>query len=231
MTKRVVIPVLFVILALFPAMGYAQTSGESIYLPAAAINGAELIGPPPAAGSEEKFAQLETVLWMQRTRTPQQISFAKRTEKLSLATFAPIISEDLLQVNAAALDKLFADVKAEVYANVDVLKADYDVPRPFSASDLVKPLVEPDPVKSYPSGHSTLSMVYGKLLAGLFPDKAEELTALASQIGYGRVIAGVHYPADVVAGQKLGAAYAEAIQGQQSYQDAIAEIRASQTVD
>jgi acid phosphatase (class A) len=41
---------------------------------------------------------------------------------------------------------------------------------------------------------------YSRLISEIFPDRRQALMDLANQIGYGRVIAGVHYPMDVLAG-------------------------------
>ena len=59
----------------------------------------------------------------------------------------------------------------------------------------------------------------------MFPDKKVELMELALQIGYGRPIAGVHYPMDVVAGQKLGNAYADVIMAQPAFKEALKKIK------
>ena len=55
----------------------------------------------------------------------------------------------------------------------------------------------------------------------MFPDKKDELMELALQIGYGRAIAGVHYPMDIVAGQKLGNVYGDAITQSQAFKEAL----------
>jgi len=47
---------------------------------------------------------------------------------------------------------------------------------------------------------------------------------LAIRIGYGRVIAGVHYPDDIVSDQKLGQAYADVIVEQPAFKDAVKRI-------
>ncbi len=48
---------------------------------------------------------------------------------------------------------------------------------------------------------------------------------LAEQVGYGRVIAGVHYPIDVTAGQKLGNAFVDVIVEQPGFKAALARIK------
>ena len=57
---------------------------------------------------------------------------------------------------------------------------------------------------SYPSGHATHGMVDALVLAAIFPEQRDALLARGEQIGNDRVIAGIHWPSDVAAGQKLG---------------------------
>ena len=84
------------------------------------------------------------------------------------------------------------------------------------------------PVASYPSGHAIRATVYARRLAEIFPEHADALLELARQIGYGRVIAGVHYAMDVLAGQKLGEAHADLIVEQPAFEDAVERIRGRQ---
>lgn len=56
---------------------------------------------------------------------------------------------------------------------------------------------------SFPSGHATSSLAVGLSLALLVPTAAPPLVALALLVGASRVVLGVHYPGDVVAGQLI----------------------------
>ncbi|MEM9481622.1 MAG: phosphatase PAP2 family protein [Verrucomicrobiota bacterium] len=197
------------------------------YLPQGAVDGAAIIGPPPALDSNEFQAEMKTVLWLQRTRTPEQIAFAQTT--LDVERFTPTIGSDLFATNARELMTILNIVVEEVRLDYDVLKAKFDVPRPFVRNKKVKPIMKARKVPSYPSGHAIRSIVWARLLSDVFPDKREALMQLAYQIGYGRVIAGLHYPADVIAGQKLGNAYADAILKNPVYQSKIASITTPRT--
>ena len=59
-------------------------------------------------------------------------------------------------------------------------------------------------IGNYPSGHSTRATLYAEVLAEVFPDQRQELLERGREIGWDRVIAGVHYPSDVSAGRVLG---------------------------
>ena len=58
--------------------------------------------------------------------------------------------------------------------------------------------------RSYPSGHAAQSMIIAKYVAGKVPKIEKELMAAAHECGYGRVIAGFHYPSDFEIGNLLG---------------------------
>ena len=58
--------------------------------------------------------------------------------------------------------------------------------------------------RSYPSGHATQSVLVAKYVAGKVPRLEKDLMAAAYECGYGRVIAGFHYPSDFEIGNLLG---------------------------
>lgn len=59
---------------------------------------------------------------------------------------------------------------------------------------------------SYPSGSSTVAVVYGEAFAALDPERAPEIRRMAHEIGQSRLVCGMHYPSDVAAGEVLGRA-------------------------
>ena len=213
--------VLLVIAAALPLQ--ATDTSENVYLSMTPAQSEALIGPPPARDSAEHKTQMDIVLWLQKTRTPEQVAFVEKT--LSLERFAPIIAEALIDVDGLELKNTFAAILSEVQSDYDTVKAVYGEPRPFQINDAVKPVGDARPVASYPSGHAIRATVYASLLSEIFPDHKDALMDLAEQIGYGRVIAGVHYPIDVTAGQKLGGAYASDIAAQPAFKAAVEKIK------
>lgn len=86
---------------------------------------------------------------------------------------------------------------------------------------------------SYPSGSSTVAVVYGEAFAALDPEHADEIRRMAHEMGQSRVICAMHYPRDVAAGEELGrAVYAAAAERPQFAADlaaARAELLALRT--
>jgi acid phosphatase (class A) len=57
---------------------------------------------------------------------------------------------------------------------------------------------------SYPSGHSSGTELQARILGTLFPAQSEQLLIRARQVADSRVIGGVHYTSDTLAGIALG---------------------------
>lgn len=57
---------------------------------------------------------------------------------------------------------------------------------------------------SYPSGSASVGVAYGEAIAALDPAHAEAAREIGHQIAVSRAVCGMHYPADVAAGETLG---------------------------
>ena len=57
---------------------------------------------------------------------------------------------------------------------------------------------------SFPSGHTAAAFVMATLIAFYYPTLAGLAYSLASIIGFSRVLLGVHFPSDILAGAALG---------------------------
>ncbi|QLH38524.1 MAG: phosphatase PAP2 family protein [Defluviicoccus sp.] len=216
-------PFLVLVLVILAAPLQAREADVRRFLPVGSVDVARLVPSPPAVGSADFEEEMAVVFWLQRTRTSEQVEFVRKT--LDVQRFAPLLGEALLTVDGLELKHTIDSAIDEVRAEYDAIKADYDLPRPFVVNQDVHPVGDARPVASYPSGHAIRAIVYARLLGAIFPDRQDALLHLAHQIGYGRVIAGVHYPADVLVGQRLGSAYADIIVTQPAFRNAVELIR------
>jgi len=92
------------------------------------------------------------------------------------------------------------------FAASEALKTFLSMPRPFVAEDF-QPLIEVaqrDFYGSFPSGHTTFLASLGA--AVFFTEKIPGtlIMLLALAVGVARVLAGVHYPMDIVGGFLIG---------------------------
>ncbi|MEP6765508.1 MAG: phosphatase PAP2 family protein, partial [Gemmatimonadaceae bacterium] len=85
---------------------------------------------------------------------------------------------------------------------VSIVKRNAGRPRPAVTMMLDGYADAPDQF-SFPSGHSSAALSVAISIAVLFPAIAVPVLCLAVLTGVSRVVIGVHYPGDVVAGQLI----------------------------
>lgn len=85
-------------------------------------------------------------------------------------------------------------------------------PRPFVTLGVASLIGAPATSKSFPSDHATLAFAIAATLAFAWPQRRWQLFTVAALIAVGRVMAGVHYPVDVLAGAAVGLCWAWAVE-------------------
>src|SRR5262249_22413526 len=102
-----------------------------------------------------------------------------------------------------------SDVQVEEKAAAKAAKDHFLRNRPWVVDTALKSCSKEDaPQSSYPSGHSTMAFSMAVILAKLEPAKAAAVMARAYDYANNRLVCGMHYRSDVVAGQALGTAVA-----------------------
>ena len=183
------------------------------------------IPPAPAPGSALDQQDLQAVLQLQSTRTPQDIAEAQDDKKFRLEIISRVLDQPFTKksypIAFALLDKVNQD---EYFLNI-TLKKEYQRPRPFEGHSEVKALFPVDGY-SYPSGHTSGAYTLAEMLAVFFPDKKDALLARAAAVGRSRIVAGVHYPSDVDEGKKLADALVAALLANAAFQKDLAPAQA-----
>ena len=83
--------------------------------------------------------------------------------------------------------------------------------RPFEqCGDIHARMRVPDPF-SFPSGHTLHATAFAVLLVAFYPALAPGLWGFAVLVGLSRVVLGLHYPSDVLAGALIGAGTASLV--------------------
>lgn len=172
-----------------------------------------LLGAPPADGSAAAAADEEAYRATRALRgSPRwalaardsNLDFPEATQAFTCALNVPITEKDTPHLydllRRTLSDAARATAKAKNY---------YHRVRPFvvNREGTCTPSVETQIRKngSYPSAHSTVGWVWALILAEIAPDRMNAILARGEAFGRSRVICGVHWQSDVVAGRILGA--------------------------
>lgn len=94
---------------------------------------------------------------------------------------------------------LFISVPAGVFVLVSILRLLFNRPRPFETM-IIDALVTHEKGKSYPSRHTASAFIIAMAVSSISPLLGVPSLIFAACIGILRVISGIHYPTDVMAG-------------------------------
>ena len=115
----------------------------------------------------------------------------------------------LIALLAFTRDPLIAPclvVPGTTFLLVSLFRKQINAPRPYEALD-IDPLVPKDTQgESFPSRHVFSATLIAGCWFALLPPVGAILYALAAILGAARVIGGVHFPKDVIAGAAIGVA-------------------------
>jgi len=89
-----------------------------------------------------------------------------------------------------------------------LLKARTSRPRPYQVHQSIQHFTAPLDRFSFPSGHTLHAVAFSLIAAGYYPELTAALTVFSALIATSRVVLGLHYPSDVIAGAAMGAAIA-----------------------
>ena len=110
----------------------------------------------------------------------------------------------------------FADINGRSFISAGLLAFLIEIPafmglkqlirreRPFAQLSGCSCAIQPSDKFSMPSGHTAAAFLMAGLINNFYPEYAALAYFWASCIGASRVLLGVHYPGDIVAGALLG---------------------------
>jgi acid phosphatase (class A) len=201
---------------------HAQTGG---YLPDGKPDAVTLLAPPPLPDSTEQAADMAEVQSVFHSAPSNDVAVAFTERKFSVFNFTPVVGLFFQSNSLPKTTAFFERVQKQAEIVTDNAKDFYKRPRPY----VVDPSLASGKLEksfSYPSGHSTESMVLALVLADLFPDKHDAIIAKARSIGWHRVEIARHYPTDIYAGRVLAQAIVREMKGNPNFQKDFAEAKA-----
>jgi hypothetical protein len=161
---------------------------------------------PPPPGPEQTKLELQELRDIAARSSAEDRAIARRdAEDETADMFNAAIGLDLKTMPETF--KLLTMVGEEEEDDTKDAKAYFHRDRPYAAEPSIKTCTPVKPGKaanSYPSGHSTRAFAMGEVLATLMPAKAQAILARSSEFAEHRLVCGVHYRSDIVAGQQYG---------------------------
>ncbi len=227
-------------IALVPA-SLATASAQDAPKKAAAAEPAALLAPdalrpewllpaPPADDSVQGQAELALVKKISSEASPEVKAAADKDGATENVTFYADTVPGFDVAKLPATKKLFDEVANEEEQRTKLFKSYFARKRPYQrdASIAICASEKGGTTKanSYPSGHTTLGFSMGVVLANLIPEKNQAILARAKLYAEHRVVCGVHFPSDTVAGQALGTALALKLMEVPSFQADFAAAKA-----
>ena len=184
---------------------YPLTANAGLLEPSQ-VDASRLLPPPPAVGSVEEKAEFDELRAIAARSTPEQRAVAKHdAEDETPDIFNAVMGFDI--ATRPQTFKLLDMVVKEEDGDSKAAKAFFHRDRPYSADPSLKTCTPVKPGKaptSYPSGHSSLAFSMGVVLASLLPEKSQAILARSAEYAEHRLVCGVHFRSDIVAGQQFG---------------------------
>jgi acid phosphatase (class A) len=175
-----------------------------------AIDATVLLPPPPPDGSPAQKAELAEVEQTVAARTPDALQLATSDDRTEDPTIYRVVIGDGFDLKKLpATSRMLDDVMSVQRAAANSAKSYFQRNRPWVADPgLATCGPRGGSRSSYPSGHATMGYSTGVVLAALIPEKAQAILTRASGYAENRIVCGMHYRRDIVAGQVLGATVA-----------------------
>lgn len=204
------IPLVLVALALAADVGAAEgTPNFPEYLAPDAVDFTTIIPPAPDEMSFAARAEQDLVRQVARHRTAEQARLAQHFARLDVfKMLAPVIGDWASANTLPRTAVVFEQIRRAGRPAIEAAKNAWNRDRPYVLNPGIEPAVERPRNTSYPSGHSADAMIYASMLIELFPELAADWQQQAALVSWSRLVGGVHYPSDLLAGKLLGAAIA-----------------------
>jgi len=163
------------------------------------------IPAPCAPGTAADLADLEFSRKTQAAATPDQIAHANATSRFTVFAFSEVLGPGFTPAAYPLTAAFFERLAETANGPKNFLKDTFRRKRPFREHpESIKRLVQDEDGFSYPSGHSTRSRLFARVLGELDPAKRKAFLRCGDRIANDRIIGGMHYRSDVLASWKLG---------------------------
>jgi acid phosphatase (class A) len=193
-----------------------------------------LLPPPPRAGSDALAADEEAYRAHAALRGSPRWELAARDADLSFPAAAGAFSCAIgTAITEEATPRLYTLLRRSMVDAGRATRAAKDAhrrPRPFVVhrDSSCVPAAERGLAAdgSYPSGHAAIGWAWSLILAELAPDRIDLIVARGASFGQSRVVCGVHWQSDVIAGRAVGAAVVARLHADEAFRADLEAARA-----
>lgn len=198
----------------------AQQRPYLIWLDAAKIDVAKVMGLPPAQNSPEHRAEFERVLAISSARTPEREKEAIADQYQTLNAFLKGMDHAYIDGTHRETRLLMREAQIELAILLKSVNRLTSRIRPFQMWNKVR--VKPCPGgrpegTSFPSAHAATAALYATLLSDAVPELADKFEERVKSYDESRLVCGFHYPTDLEAGDKIGRVVAKALLAEKAF--------------
>lgn len=205
---------------------WEQATPPGHFLSPDALDLPAILPSPPAWHSLAGRAELDALLQIQTWRTTEQVAWAKLVEKDTVWQAGALLGEGFTAARLPRTARFFWKLTVDTHAISERAKLCRARPRPPQVDPRLAPCVSLPENTSYPSGHSLQAYVRAEVLSDLFPRHRTALLERAQRAAWSRILGGVHFPTDTVAGRRLAKAIVERLRSLPAYREALEDCRA-----
>ena len=154
--------------------------------------------PPPKILDIDEVEEVKRIV---AVRTPDQVESILNHDQVPFYAIREVCNKHGLEFHKHE----FNQIVEESAIIIRKFKDHFNRDRPVEVYPELNTLPsKTNKTRSYPSGHAAQSVIIARYVAGKVPKLEKELMKAAYECGWGRVIAGFHYPSDFEIGNLLG---------------------------
>lgn len=172
---------------------------------------------PKECGSDADLLDVMQSYEAWKHRTPEQIIAVHFWgDKPPPVIWNTLLDERIQNTNMSIFDAAYAGAYLNVgmydaFVSCWAAKYDYWTARPFQRIANLTPEIPTPNFPGYPSGHSVISAVAGRVLGELFPNEQDQFRNMSVEAGLSRLWAGIHFKQDITNGMDQGNKIAEKV--------------------
>lgn len=214
------------------APAQAQQRPYLIWLDAAKIDVAKVIGLPPGQNTPEAKAEFEEVQAIAGARTPEREKAAIADQYQTVSAFLNGIDHAYVENTHREVRLLMREAQIELGILLKSVNRLTNRTRPFLMWSKVR--IKPCPGgrpsgTSFPSAHAATAALYAVLLSEAVPELADKFEERAKSYSESRLVCGFHFRSDLTAGDKIGRAVGKALLADPTfrvrYNETLPEVR------